>query len=214
MIKEIDEAKTVILADGIFPEHEIPLRVLGESELIVCCDGAVEKLVAHGFEPGVIAGDLDSLNEVLKERYKHILFQDSDQETNDLTKAVNWCVSNGRKELLILGATGLREDHTLGNISLLAEYCKCAKVSMITDHGVFNAFTGSVTLESWPGQQVSIFSTDSSLAVTSEGLLYPLNKLILSNWWKGTLNEAIGREFTLDFSGGPLIVFRSFRHKV
>jgi thiamine pyrophosphokinase len=212
MIKEIDDVKTVILADGVFPEHEIPLKVLGKSDLIVCCDGAVEKLVSHGFEPGVIAGDLDSLNEVLRERYKNILFQDSDQETNDLTKAVNWCISRGKTELIILGATGLREDHTLGNISLLAEYCKRAKVSMITDHGVFEAFTGPVTLGSWPGQQISIFSADSLSAVTSEGLLYPLNKLILSNWWRGTLNEAIGKEFTLDFSGGPLIVFRRFRY--
>ncbi len=112
--------------------------------------------------------------------------------------------------MVILGATGLREDHTLGNISLLAEYCKRTKAIMLTDNGVFEAFTGSVTLASSPGQQISIFSVNSATAVTSTGLRYPLQKLVLDNWWKGTLNEASGERFTLDFSGGPLIVFRRY----
>ena len=45
-----------------------------------------------------------------------------DQETNDLTKAVNYVKTLGFREVLILGATGRREDHTLGNISLLAQF--------------------------------------------------------------------------------------------
>jgi len=207
----VDNNITVILANGEFPEHEIPVDLLRRAELIVCCDGAVNKLIAYGLEPGIIAGDLDSLSHELKDKYHDKLFQDTDQETNDLTKAVTWCITNGRKELLILGATGLREDHTLGNISLLAEYNKLAKVNMVTDHGVFEVIYSSSTLESSPGQQISIFSIDSSAVVTSRGLKYPMNGLALDNWWKGTLNEALGTEFTLDFSGGPLIVFRSFR---
>lgn len=202
---------TVILANGEFPEHEIPVNLLRRADLIVCCDGAVKKLIAYGIEPGIIAGDLDSLSPELKEKYKDKLFQDPDQETNDLTKAVTWCITNGRKELVILGATGLREDHTLGNISLLAEYNKQAKVNMVTDNGIFEVIYSNATLESSPGQQISIFSIDSYAIVTSRGLKYQMNGLALDNWWKGTLNEAMGTEFTLDFSGGPLIVFKSFR---
>jgi thiamine pyrophosphokinase len=202
--------KTIILADGIFPGHEIPFEMLAEAGFIVCCDGAVEKLVAHGFEPDVIAGDMDSLNAGLKERYKERLSFDPDQETNDLTKAVKWCVSHQRKDLVILGATGLREDHTLGNISLLAEYCKMATVNMVTDYGIFEIITGKSTIDSSPGQQISIFSLNSLTTVTSSGLRYPLNELVLDNWWKGTLNEAEGENFTLDFTGGPLLVFRMF----
>ena len=212
MMNTFDNVCTVILANGAFPEHEIPLDMLRRAELIVCCDGAVENLTAFGLEPGVIAGDLDSLSPELKEKYKEKLFHDPDQETNDLTKAVKWCINNGRTELMILGATGLREDHTLGNISLLAEYCTIANVKMVTDYGVIGVFTKAAIIESFPGQQVSIISLDPLTAVTSSGLRYPLNSLVLTNWWKGTLNEASGNEFTLDFSGGPLIVFRSFKY--
>jgi len=199
--------KTVILADGTYPTHVVPLKHLREADLIVCCDGAAEKLVAHGLEPGIIIGDLDSVSPELKERYRNILVQDSDQETNDLTKAVNWCVAQGTAEVVILGATGIREDHTLGNISLLAAYCERIDAVMLTNTGTFRVYDRSVTIGSHPGQQVSIFSIDPTLTVTSFGLRYPLNNLTLNSWWRGTLNEATDREFRLEFENGRVIVF-------
>ena len=201
---------TVILANGAFPVHPVPLARLREADLIVCCDGAAEKLVANGFEPGIIIGDLDSVSPELRERYRSILVQDSDQETNDLTKAVNWCVGYGIREVAILGATGIREDHTLGNISLLAEYSEKIDAVMLTDTGSFKVYGRSVTIASCPGQQVSLFSIDPKLSVTSSGLKYPLSNLILNSWWRGTLNEAVGDRFTLNFNAGQVIVFLQF----
>lgn len=199
--------RTVILANGTFPVHPVPLTRLREADLIVCCDGAAEKLVAHGLEPGIIIGDLDSVSPELKERYRNILVQDSDQETNDLTKAVSWCIAAGIGEVAILGATGIREDHTLGNISLLAEYNEKIDAVMLTDTGTLRAYDRNVTIASHPGQQVSLFSIDPSLKVTSAGLKYPLNNLHLHNWWRGTLNEASGNQFKLEFQKGMVIIF-------
>jgi len=202
--------KTVILADGNYPTHDVPLKHLHDADLVVCCDGATEKLVAHGLEPGIIIGDLDSVSPALKKRYEKILVPDADQETNDLTKAVNWCVAQGNDEVVILGATGIREDHTLGNISLLAHYNLSINATMLTDTGSFMVYDRSVTIASHPGQQVSIFSIDPTLRVTSSGLRYPLNSLRLNSWWRGTLNEAEGKSFTLKFEGGQLIVFMEY----
>ncbi len=202
--------KTVILANGTFPSHEIPLRHLLEAELIVCCDGAAEKLVANGLEPGIIIGDLDSVSPALKKRYEKVLVQDSDQETNDLTKAVNWCINAGIKEVTILGATGIREDHTLGNISLLAGYSERIDAVILTDTGSFRVYDRSTTVNSHPGQQVSIFSIDPSLKVTSTGLKYPLNNLTLNSWWRGTLNESVADRFNLVFKGRQVIVYQNY----
>jgi len=201
---------TVILANGAFPVHSVPLARLREADLIVCCDGAAEKLVANGFEPGIIIGDLDSVSPELKDRYRKILVQDSNQETNDLTKAVNWCNAAGISEVAILGATGIREDHTLGNISLLADYSRRIDAVMLTDTGCFSVYDRSVTIASCPGQQVSLFSIDPKLSVTSSGLKYPLSNLTLNSWWRGTLNEAVGDRFTLNFNAGQVIVFLQF----
>ncbi len=202
--------KTVIIANGTFPTHPVPLNRLREADMIVCCDGAAEKLVAQGLEPGIIIGDLDSLSTELKVRYRDILVQDSDQETNDLTKAVNWCIEAGIGEVTIVGATGIREDHTLGNISLLADYSGKVDTVMLTDTGSFRVYDHSVTIDSSPGQQVSLFSIDPLLKVTSTGLKYPLNSLILHSWWKGTLNETSGERFTLEFENGRVIVFLEY----
>lgn len=199
--------KTVILANGTFPTHPVPMARLREADLIVCCDGAAEKLVANGLEPGIIIGDLDSVSPELKARYRRILVQDSDQETNDLTKAVNWCIAAGIREVTILGATGIREDHTLGNISLLVDYSSSIDAVMLTDTGSFRVYDRSVTIASHPGQQVSIFSIDQTITVTSTGLRYPLDNLMLHSWWRGTLNESAGESFALEFENGHVIIF-------
>ncbi len=200
----------VILANGNYPSHEVPLGFLGKADLIVCCDGAVEKLAANGLEPGIIIGDLDSVTSRLKRKYAGILVQDSDQETNDLTKAVNWCIDRNYTSLVILGATGKREDHTIGNISLLAEYARKTGVMMITDTGIFTPRLKSSRFSSFPGQQVSIFSIDPETVITSVGLKYRLGNMKLHNWWQATLNEAEGESFDLIFEGGPLIVYQKF----
>jgi thiamine pyrophosphokinase len=201
---------TVILANGTYPTHEVPLARLREAGMIICCDGAAEKLVAHGLEPGIIIGDLDSVSPALRERYASILVHDADQETNDLTKAVNWCVGNGIREVAILGATGIREDHTLGNISLLADYRDRIEAVMLTDTGSFRVYDRSVTISSRSGQQVSVFSIDPSLKVTSSGLKYPLDNLTLHSWWRGTLNETLAESFSLAFANGRIILFMEY----
>jgi thiamine pyrophosphokinase len=161
-------------------------------------------------EPEAIAGDLDSLSADLKRRFSDRLFQDNDQDTNDLTKAVKLCLAKGYSEIVILGATGKREDHTIGNISLLAEYSKEIKVMMVTDTGIITPLTESANLLSFAGQQVSIFSINPESDVTSTGLKYELRNLKLKNWWRATLNEATGESFEIRFKEGPVLVYQKF----
>jgi thiamine pyrophosphokinase len=201
----------LILADGNFPVHHIPLSILRDAEHIICCDGSAESLVLSGLEPEAIVGDLDSLVSGIADKYGDRLFKVNEQDTNDLTKAVNWCIENGYKEITILGATGKREDHTIGNISLLAEYCREIKVIMVTDTGTIIPLLKSCKVSSFPGQQVSIFSINPETEVTSAGLKFQLENIKLQNWWRATLNEATGESFELSFNWGPLIVYQKFK---
>jgi thiamine pyrophosphokinase len=202
--------KAVILANGSFPTHAIPLGYLRNTDHIICCDGSAEMLVIADLEPEAIVGDLDSINPEIAERYRDRLFQDSNQDTNDLTKAVKWCIKSGYEEIVILGATGKREDHTIANISLLVEYCREAKVTMVTDTGTIVPLLKSCKVPSFPGQQLSIFSADPETEITSNGLKYKLKGLKLHNWWRASLNEVTGESFELSFTGGPLIVYQKF----
>jgi thiamine pyrophosphokinase len=203
--------KTVIVADGTFPSHRVPLEYLKNADRIICSDGAADNLVEAGFIPDAIVGDMDSLSNELRVRFSDRIFPDPRQDTNDLTKTVAWCIEQEFREIVIVAATGKREDHTIGNISLLAEYVKRAKVIMVTDTGIFIPAIENADIQSFPGQQVSVFSIDPSTEITSSKLLYPLDKARLANWWCGTLNEATGENFTIEFTGGPLIIY--LQHK-
>ncbi len=209
-IPNIQDFRTIILANGVFPTHKIPLTFLQKAERILCCDGATENLLTFGLEPDYIVGDLDSLSKELSIRFADILHHNPDQETNDLTKAVEFCLKNDWKEITILGATGKREDHSLANISLLADYESSVTVQMLTDHGVFTPISSSTTFESFPEQQVSIFSLTPDTLFTTNNLQYPLSKKSLASWWQGTLNEAVGNQFDIEIDRGKVLIFREY----
>jgi thiamine pyrophosphokinase len=210
MIDFQSESYTVIVADGTFPQHEIPLGYLKNAKRIICCDGSAQNLLLTGMQPDAIVGDMDSLNDELANRFADRIYLYENQDTNDLTKAVSWCSDMGYKDIVIVGATGKREDHTLGNISLLAEYVRSVNVIMVTETGILRPLLKSSAISCFAGQQVSIFSIDPETEVTSFGLRYPLNKTKILNWWYSTLNETLGDSFSLEFSQGRLIVYLKY----
>ena len=210
MIPLIQNFKTIILANGNFPKHEIPVGFLYNAEQIVCCDGATQNLLNAGLKPDFIIGDLDSISEEIKKQFASILLYRTEQETNDLTKAVHFCLENKRTEITILGATGKREDHTLGNLSLLTDYVEKSNVQLLTDDGVFTPLSKSSTLESYPGEQISIFSLQSETVFTFHNLLYPVENRKFISWWQGSLNEAESDNFTISFDKGKVLVFREY----
>ena len=186
----------VIIGGGEYPTAEQPLQAIRNARYIVCCDGAADEFIAKGGIPDAIVGDGDSISAENKEKFSHILHIIGEQESNDQTKAVRFCLARGKKRIAIVGATGKREDHTIGNISLLIEYARAgAEVYSFTDYGVFMACNGTTTHKCRKGQQVSIFSITAN-EMSSNGLLYPIYDF--TNWWQGTLNECTGEEFTIN----------------
>ena len=203
----------VILADGEFPIHSAPLKHLSDAEYIVCCDGAAERLVATGIIPDAIVGDMDSLSSNLKERFASIIHTNSCQETNDLTKAFDFALLQNPEKIIILGATGIREDHSIGNISLLMMYSqKCSiPVEMWTNNGVFYPVWEDKTFKRTKGCSVSLIALDHGVRIKSDGLKYPLNDVIFDSWWIGTLNKCEEDEFSLHFTvKGKVLVFITY----
>ena len=177
---------------------------------IVCCDGSVEQLEVVGLKPTAIVGDLDSVTDDLKEKYADRLFYNLDQDTNDLTKAIHWCNEREFTQISILAGTGMRDDHTMGNIGLLPSYLRLdIDVQMVTDYGTFVPLLKSCKLDSFEGQQVSIFSFNNSTQITTKNLKYPLVNSRLTEPWMGTLNQSLGNWFELEFEQGPLVVYRT-----
>ena len=193
----------VVLANGDYPTHALPLAVLKRTPYVVCCDGAANEYLQREGTPDAIVGDGDSLDDAYRQQVSSIFHHVADQETNDQTKAIGFLQEKGFRRIAIVGATGKREDHTLGNISLLIEYMQAGiEVVMLTDYGVFTPANGTHTFHAQAGQQLSIFNYGAT-GLQSSGLAYPLSDF--QQWWQGTLNEATSDKVTIRGTGSYIV---------
>ena len=201
----------VILADGEKPTHEIPLGILKNAKKLICCDGAISFLEQQNITPHIIIGDCDSITSAQKEQYKSLIYEDKNVACNDLQKAIKYCMENQWNEIIILGATGLREDHFLANIGILMHYANSLALSIVTNYGVFTPIHQTTTFECYSGQQVSVFSFSPETAITYHGLKYPVYKQRFKELWEGSLNEAVANSFTIELEeDAAVLVYVAF----
>jgi thiamine pyrophosphokinase len=204
----------VIICDGQFPKTEYPRYLLRTADFIICCDGALKKFMKNSVAifgeeklPDLVIGDMDTLPASWQKKYTDIIVKESEQEHNDQTKAVRWALNNisGIGNLYILGSTGGRADHTIGNLSLLMEYTRMFNLGEImleavTDEGTIFAINDTTEFDCGTGRSVSIFSPDSTLKIKSSGLEYQTEGVVFDNWWKATLNKASQDNVRLEFN--------------
>lgn len=221
LITESSKFDAVILAAGDFPTGKIAQAILSRTLPLIVCDSALEEIVEFNkgkqdcekLQPTAVVGDGDSLDSVLKKQYHEIWHHYSEQDFNDLTKATKFAIDNySPKTIAYIGATGKREDHTIGNISLMRYYHEHLGIAptLITDYGWFVPSNGEDQFESFAGQQVSIFNCGCK-RLENEGLKWntsPFNEL-----WEGTLNEATSDSFKIN-GDGEYLVFRTFKKKI
>ncbi len=193
----------VVLGNGDFPQCQLPQRIIADAKRLVICDGAANAFVPTGLPFDVIIGDGDSISSELRTQYADRLIIVSDQETNDQTKAVNYLASQGVKQITVVGATGQREDHSMGNISLTMEYLKRGlEVRIFSNHGVFVPVKGNCVLTTSVGRQISIFNFGCK-QMSAEGLKYAIRPFM--SLWEGTLNEVAAEEVTITADGYYLL---------
>jgi thiamine pyrophosphokinase len=93
-----------------------------KADLWVGVDRGVLQLLKYGITPDAAFGDFDSVSaeELTSIQQKmNIHIYPSEKDETDLEIALTWAVNKNPKEIHILGATGGRIDHFMGNVSLL-----------------------------------------------------------------------------------------------
>jgi len=202
----------IILANGEKPAHPIPLGFLKDAEKIICCDGAISFLEQQNMSPHIIIGDCDSISSEQKERYKSIIYEDKNEDYNDLQKAIKYCIANEWEQVIILGASGWRDDHFLANIGILMHYANDISLSIITNYGIFMPIHQTTTFQSYVGQQISVFSFSPDAEITYHGLKYPVQKQKFKELWEGSLNESVAEQFAVEIAGeGAILVYAAFK---
>lgn len=205
-IEELKDYHTVIIANGEIADSPLSLYILKSRQHLVCCDGALQKLLSMNILPDVVVGDGDSMDTALLAKHGIPYYADKSTDYNDLQKALKHCISKRRDNILLLGCGGLREDHLIANISIMCSYSDHLHLKMLTEHGVFDVFRNENTFRSFKGMQVSVFSKDPQTKLTFNGLKYPVKEKGLDFFWSGSLNEALGDSFRISANNEAIIL--------
>lgn len=212
--------EAVIIGGGDFPKKEYPRELLRRADVIICCDSALDsflrnrdKIFKDRRDPDAIIGDMDSISRKHLQEYSDIAIKVEEQDDNDQTKAFRHLLEHWPevKTVHLLGATGKREAHTIGNLGQIMEYARLygasgnpedgkVYVDVVSDYSTAFALTDSCELFVGEGRAVSIFSPDNSLNIKSEGLVWQTSGVVFDNWWQATLNRASADVVKLTFS--------------
>ena len=207
--------EAVVVGGGDFPSHEIPLSILHNTPNVVCCDGAADEYLAHGLTPWRIVGDGDSLSNEAKSMFANIIRINPDQETNDQTKAIEYLAQKGVKDIAIVAATGRREDHTLGNISMLLYLDSLGKKGIIIDD--YSEMEMISSSPAFINDRYAFFSllniTGCAKGISIQNAKYPLDDgEITCEYQYGISNEVLpGKSSTVSVQYGRLLLIKIHR---
>ncbi|MGN0244143.1 MAG: thiamine diphosphokinase [Lachnospiraceae bacterium] len=182
----------------------------------------VDKGVEYAWEMEVpmdaILGDFDSIAPDKKERLCqpgiYIEEHPSQKDETDTILAVHHAIEKGCDSITILCGTGTRLDHTLANISILAECLENNIDCEIVDaHNRIRMIRDSLKLEKEEqyGQYVSLLAYSSTVTgVTLTGFAYPLKDAILyQKMGLGVSNEIVEQTATIQIEEGILLVIEA-----
>lgn len=112
--------------DRKFLEEYIGRHVVSK---IICVDGGLHVADAAGISIDYLVGDFDTADASLVDRYRREIIEGKRKtilkeynpikDATDTQIAISLALEEGAEEIVLLGATGSRLDHTLANIHLL-----------------------------------------------------------------------------------------------
>lgn len=190
-------------------------------DLTIAVDAGMEFFDRKGWVPDYIVGDFDSVNPEILQKFmgleegkpKILQFQPEKDET-DTELAIRTAMSRGCEKIHILGATGSRMDHVLGNIHLLGMGMKQGVEVLIVDpNNRIRMIQKGIVIkrEEQYGNYVSLFPfTPQVTGLTLTGFKYPLDHAVLECYHSlGVSNEIIGKQAEISFQDGVLLVVES-----
>ncbi len=174
-------SKAILMLGGVI---DLPLKdvieIFESTEWLACADGAAEYAVINSFVPNVVIGDMDSISaetvrELKEEDVPFVKLED--QSTSDCEKSLEWLLSIGVSQLIVLGVGGGRGDHALANYSVLIRYAEKFKMLKGVEREndiLFLPHGGELAINGWPGRRVSFIPFPAAMSMRSTGLKYPM----------------------------------------
>ena len=195
-----------------------------KNAFLIAADRGLEALVSLGLRPNAVIGDFDSasketidqVNSFEKEDDITVIRLNPVKDDTDTEAAVRFALENNKEpgDIYILGGTGSRVDHILGNISILGLGQAFGKKIILLDENnrIELLFEGRTILkEEAFGDFVSLIPFgDEVTGLTLKGFKYPLKNGTLKGFNSlGISNEIVSKEAHISFDSGVLIMVQS-----
>jgi thiamine pyrophosphokinase len=208
----------VLMANGPLTLSPVIRDLISTAERLIGVDGGSRHLHAMGMLPHLAVGDMDSIPKELLEQYRSagvkMHLHPPKKDATDLELALELALDRGATRISILGGTGGRLDHTLGNLFLLARCLPSGIPACIMDQEQCVHLTDqSLTVSGAVGDTLSLLpATPVASGVSLTGLEYPLQDATLTfgtSW--GMSNVFVETRATVTLRSGRLFVFHLFR---
>lgn len=216
MKKNPADGGAVLFCNGAIPPERIVRKFITGDPFLICADGGANALLPLGLVPDVIIGDLDSIRrrvlDACRRRGTRIV-RLARQSDTDLEKALLFLLEQGRRRVIVFGATGRYSDHTLGNLSILRRYAASMRILLVDADFVIETVRGEIRFPARPGERISLLPFPSASGITTSGLLYALrNERLSFGVREGTCNKAVARHVRISITRGALLLFRPAAH--
>jgi thiamine pyrophosphokinase len=204
--------RALVIANGEVPKKRLLQSLARESSIVICADGGANSALKFGILPDAIVGDLDSIHaEALVKLRKVPRYEDRDDESTDLEKAIAWALKQKYDHIVVVGASGKRIDHTLGNLGVLPKFYPDAVIRFVDDLGEVMYVGRELTFEAKRGDVVSLIPLTRCEGITTESLRYALdNEALELGVREGTSNVVVNTPVTIKVKKGHLLLYKLF----
>lgn len=182
---------------------------LKNEDLLIASDGGYTQLIKKGYNPDVLIGDLDSLNNTIPNDIKVIKHPVMKDDT-DTMLCIKYGIEKGYRKFVIFGGMGGRLSHTYANIQSLAYLTEsgyeCRLSSQSSD--VYMIKNGKIVFDECSSGHISVFSySETSYGVCESGLKYTVENAVLTNKFPlGVSNSFIGKPAEISVKDGVLLI--------
>lgn len=209
--------KAVVLSAGQIADYE-RVRIHAEgADLIICADGGLRHALAMGLTPALILGDFDSAgSELIADAVARgipVQRVPVEKDETDTHLAMEEAVRRGADEILLLGGTGDRLDHTISNLLLLPGIPSRVNVTVADAKNLIRLLRpgGRATLRGEAGSYLSLLPlSPEAKGVVAEGVKWPLDGATL-RWGQslGVSNQIVDDEAFVAVREGFLLVVQA-----
>ena len=202
--------RILIMLNGQPPRRELLEALAAEAHVLIGADAGAARLREAGMRIDYVVGDFDSVPaELLHALPAESVVHDPGQEDTDLEKALRFALTRWqRPQIVVVGTTGDRLDHVLGNVCGAVRYADRADIRFVEDHSITYFGHRRVQFEAPVATTVSLLPLGEVQGVRTRGLKWALHGETLTIGTRGVSNVVESSPVSITWEQGYLVVIR------